>query len=597
MKRLITAIVVFLVLMVLLLPLSSRHLLRGLYGSRYTNENIRVDVSLQVSKPDSLKIISDNNVQKESWNKSGNTMMVQDCVDSKWQKYTIRAQAIKSGEMRINLRGPYVKVEDEVYPLLVDYRGLKVNGKPIFYKRQARWHDDPYLYELRVKDHEVVNISFEARRHHFRISDVTKVYKTNLWILLATALLSVFISWKASIYIVNFNKVGHVSCVDIGFVCMFFGLLFAPMRNISTAERSEQENRVLSKKPVLFQNTGGGYNLRYGKEAERWFNDRFFGRALALKLDRLIKYNIDRVYKKGNALYIPDNNWMFRFEKQIALNEKHINEIAQELNLFNQFCKQNRIKLYVLLVPFKNAIYHEILEREFAYHVEDNQDYVQYDNQVNQLRQKTGIPIIYPYNELRKAREEDYVFFKQSHHWTEWGAYQGYLALMKEITRDFPDIQTVSLSDYMKFTSHKIRDDWWRDFNTGHTTRILGFDPQFAENHLLLDDYNYYDNQSSNDLTMNKTDPNVKFFVSKKRDKFKILLIGNSQNENLLQFLPYSARELKYIRFNLAKLSSQEQPKIFKYYKKDIIDYKPDILVYCISAERSKDFLPNLTKK
>ena len=594
MMRFFITIALSLIIILVLLPLSSNHLLRGSCESRYTNENIRVDVSLQSSNPDSLKIISDNNVQKVGWDKSGNTMVVQDCVKSKWQKYTIRAQSVKSGIIRIILRGPDERVNNIRYPILVDYRSLRVNGELLFNKKETFWHDAPYLYDLNVKDHEVVNISFEARRHHFRISDVTKVYKTNLWILLATALLSVFISWKASIYIVNFNKVGHVSCVDIGFVCMFFGLLFAPMSNISTAERSEQENRVLSKKPVLFQDTGGGYNLRYGKDAERWFNDRFFGRDLALKLDRLIKYNIDRVYKKGNALYIPDNNWMFRFEKQIALNEKHINEIAQELNLFNQFCKQNRIKLYVLLVPFKNAIYHEILEEGFAYHVEDNQDFVQYDNQVNQLRQKTGIPIIYPYNELREARNEDYVFFKQAHHWTEWGAYLGYRALMKEILQDFPDIQTVSLDDYKKFSSRKIRDDWERDFNTGHTTRLLGFSPNYAEKHLLKEEYTYYDHKSGDAIIVKKDNPKM---FKQDGGKYRILLTGNSQNENLLQFLPYSAHELKFIRLNIANKASQEQPKLLKYYKKDIIDYKPDILVYCISAERSKDFLPNLTKK
>lgn len=258
MIRLFITSVLSLLLFLFLLPLSSEYLLKGTYESRYTNENIRVDVSLQSSKPDSLRIISKNNAQKVGWDKSGNTMVVQDKIKSKWQKYTIRAQAAKSGEIQIKLLGPDKKVDNKRYPVLVDFRSLRINGKLIFDRQQAHWHDDRFIYKLKVKENEVVDINFEARSHHFRFNDVTKIYKANLWILCSIVLLSFFISWKLVSYIAKFKKEGNISAVDIVFVCVFFGLLFIPMSNINTAEKSEQENRILAKKPKLLEDTGGG---------------------------------------------------------------------------------------------------------------------------------------------------------------------------------------------------------------------------------------------------------------------------------------------------------------------------------------------------
>ena len=429
------------------------------------------------------------------------------------------------------------------------------------YKKQTQWLNVPFPYQLVVKDNAVVNISFEARRHHFRFSDITKVYKTNLWILCGTVLLSFFISWKLVSYIAKYKKGENVSAVDIVFVCVFFGLLFTPMSNINTAEKSEQENRMLARKPSLFQNTGGGYNLQYGRGIEKWFNDRFYGRDWALKLDSKLKYSIDRIYKKGNALYISDNGWMFNDYKYPLLNQIETNEAIQQFKVLNQLCKQNNIKLYILLVPYKSAIYHEILEKEYTFKIEDIQRYARY---VNQLRQKTGIPIVHPYEALRNARHDDYVFFKQAHHWTDWGAYQGYLALMKEITRDFPDMKTVLLNDYKKTTSKLIRDDWDRKYHTGHTTRLLGFDVTYAKRNLLKENYTYYEHKSGNNLLVEKM-ANMKRFAQNTSSGYRVFLIGNSQNENLLQFLPYSARELKYVRLNASKLPAQEQPKLLKY--------------------------------
>lgn len=589
MKRFATSFLIAIIICILTLPLWSSQLWLGICESWHSSGDLRVDVSLRVNQNNTLKITSGNTSSLGGWDKTNNTFVISDEIGSEWQKYEIRALALNRGILQIFLRGPVKKIDNEHYQKLVEYRNLKINGESVFEEPQVLWHDNRFLHKLLVNDNEEVTISFESRMHPFQLRDLSQYYHVNFWILFTIFVLAFAFFYKLISYVTKFKVAEKCSPTDIIFVCAFFVLLYIPMSDIDTAEQSAQENRMLAKKPELFTQTG--VNSQFGADAEKWFNDRFLGRIWAIRWDSMMRSGVNHVYKNGDTLYISSNNWMFNNYYYPLLNQKETTEAIQQLNILNQLCKQNNIKFYILFVPYKSAIYHEILEEGYTFKVEDIQHYAQY---VDQLKQKTGIPIIHPYEELRKARHDDFVFFKQSHHWTDWGAYQGYLALMREIVRDFPDIKIVSLSDYKKSTSKLIRDDWARNYNTGHTTRLLGFDAAYAEKYLLKDDYTYYEHKSGNTLQVEKKD-NMKRFAQNTGGGYRIFLIGNSQNENLLQFLPYSARELKYIRLNAGKLPTIEQPKLLKYYKKDILDFKPDILIYSVSSEISKQFMLNLT--
>lgn len=75
-----------------------------------------------------------------------------------------------------------------------------------------------------------------------------------------------------------------------------------------------------------------------------------------------------------------------------------------------------------------------------------------------------------------------------------------------------------------------------------------------------------------------------------------ILLLGTSNNEVLCNFIPYSTARMKYIRINGGQLNATEQWKLMKHYKKEILSYKPDILILSISALDYPE-LRNITKK
>ncbi len=79
------------------------------------------------------------------------------------------------------------------------------------------------------------------------------------------------------------------------------------------------------------------------------------------------------------------------------------------------------------------------------------------------------------------------------------------------------------------------------------------------------------------------------------------MLLGTSQNDNFSVFFPYSAARTKYIRLNLnTRLRGGDMYKIMKYYKKEILEFKPDILIFSIWGKNSKSMLQsceNIFKK
>ena len=283
------------------------------------------------------------------------------------------------------------------------------------------------------------------------------------------------------------------------------------------------------------------------------------------------------IYSNKKAVYLKENGWMFnRPLNDYPLSENTITEIKETIRKFDEFLEDKGIKFYILLVPRKESIYqNELLD--YGYDKQRDEKFQQSIQRIMDADEKKQI--IYPYQELMDAKQKDYVFFKQAHHWTDWGAYQGYQSLMARIKTDFPDINIVSLDEYKQSTSTKIRDDWDRNFNIGQTTNWLNL-KEYA-NKILTTEYKYYDKKKQ--TVTEKREQYIKEFFNE-QGKYRIFLTGNSHNENLLQFLSYSAKELKHLRLNKGQVPTKEEYKFMKYYKKELLEFNPDIVIFTISV-------------
>ena len=383
------------------------------------------------------------------------------------------------------------------------------------------------------------------------------------------------------------------SGVDIVFVSLFGVLLYVPMMHVSEATTSSREQRRLAVKPHLFIGEGSDIDIDsdYGKKFDAWFNDRFFGRPALIKLHDVIRNKLSNIVRTRFAIYSKKNGWEFCLPHVSSLDCRppSLQVIAQTLIQLDKFCRQNQIKLYILEAPKKESVYKEILSDEYGF---DEKQFVKVSQAQETIRSEVRnnhIPYVYPYNALRDASRQDFVFFQCSHHWTDWGAFVGYYELMKKICKDFPGMPIVSLDDYQKSQNWLQRDEYSRDYRKPvHLSQFFNSEGNELNFPLHRVWYNYYDHKNGSKMML-RVGKFTKEFVWPE-GKYKVMLIGTSSNENLLQFLPYSAAHTKYLRLNMGQVESGDEFKVMKLYKKDILAFKPDILILSIHT----DNLPSL---
>ena len=168
---------------------------------------------------------------------------------------------------------------------------------------------------------------------------------------------------------------------------------------------------------------------------------------------------------------------------------------------------------------------------------------------------------------------------------------------MERIRKDFPGVHEVKETDYVIFYDKRVRGDWERHFTLGQTFQMMNlpYDPQ----KLLDTEYKYYTpireiTPTITDIPYYKIKSKIKSFQNPdpNASAIKVFLAGTSMNENLLQFLPYSFRQLTYYRLNnVQNVSYQDGFKIASKYKNDILKMDPDIFILSINSENIPELL------
>ncbi len=528
-----------------------------------------------------------------------------------WQKVTLQLEALHDGTITLLMRGPDVGPDarneyEEPFNVLTDWRNLKINGKQIFTESKTFSYvgdvdrsvpvekqvppkfnhdlmfDEPgncayegdYAQSFSVKKNERLEIEVEFRRHRVSLRDFTWLKSGKIRYVVAGNLLFFFLLYRLLRLLEKRKR--HLQPCNVIFTVVFFFLLFFPMTHITDAVRSVRENRMLYEKPAFkhfFER-----NSDYGKRYEDWLNDHFSGHDALIQLHDSIRNELSIILRGKGTIYFPQDDWYF--DVNSLANKDYLQatqqSIVKNLVQLNKFCQENNIKLYVLEVPRKESVYKNIIKEKYGFNESPLVQFSQIHDDVLKKVRKHQIPYVYPYDALCDASKQDLVFFKRLHHWTDWGAYIGYSELMKEVQRDFPDIPVVSLNDCKKSRNCLIRDDWSRNYHPGYFKRAFNLN-QPPVNGVA---YIYYDHKDADKIEL-KVGKSTKDFTYPK-GKYNIMLMGTSQNEDFLQFLPYSAFRTRYIRLNTGWTRGIDTYKIMKLYEKEILSFHPDILVISI---------------
>lgn len=373
----------------------------------------------------------------------------------------------------------------------------------------------------------------------------------------------------------------QTSLIDIIFLIICALLFLIPVSNINKDDFSVIENRRLGEWKPLFNKENKSLNYNFGRDFENWISDRFAFRIPLISAYKTFQYKITLHYLNVPRAYLDKKtNWEFDNWDLLYgnLTPEELHEIQQGVNKFYKFCNDNNIKLYVLIVPSKANIY---IEKTFLrYKLYTN-------NHLDALKPDFPVKIIYPYDEIKNASKTDYVYFKTDHHWTDYGAYIGYKALIKEIKKDFPQVKDVKPEDFNVTQSNLVRSNWERTYTIGETSKELFVLNNKTAQKIMDTKYNYFTHKNAGKMKIKGVDTAElleKQFEYPDGADLKLFLLGTSMNENLTEILPYSFKHTKYQRLNGVKnVVEGDEFKVLKRFKQPILDYKPDILVFCIT--------------
>ena len=141
---------------------------------------MRMDIKNTGAATNAVSVIAEGaKIAQPRWltdDKGGGVMLESAATQ---QKLTLTA--VKDGQLVLSFRGADCRDNGKRFPLWIDYKSIKIDGKEILTEPVATWHDKPYRYEMPVKDGQTVTVEIEQTFHPYTLAELEDVImKLNL---------------------------------------------------------------------------------------------------------------------------------------------------------------------------------------------------------------------------------------------------------------------------------------------------------------------------------------------------------------------------------------------------------------------------------
>lgn len=335
-------------------------------------------------------------------------------------------------------------------------------------------------------------------------------------------------------------------------ILLLYPLLFVqPGGNID-----ESENRNANPKPQV--KVKGEWNMALGRQFENWYNDIFGGRKQLIHIYNKTESYLHPGEIENKKAFLGKDYWLFYkgdrsielFQNRHLFGEEDIQKMEVNHQKQTKWLAEHGADFYVMVAPNKADVYGEFYKK--GVYKQAPKDRVQL------LTEQLSFPVVYPLEALLKEKQHGLVYYKNDTHWDGLGAYQGYLALMKLIREEHPDLEILSPEMMeQKESPHavgdlsnmlKINDKGW------YTETYLQPVPQQGF---------YYDI-----VELKKGNgSNEKFIRTKRPGKpYKVLVFRDSFSTALIPYLSETFGEVIYVwDHNMNKYTSlilEEKPQI-----------------------------------
>ncbi len=393
-------------------------------------------------------------------------------------------------------------------------------------------------------------------------------------ILTIILILSYLLTYKLTSYLADFKNLKNQSRIEIIFLTAFFILLTLPCLKINDDIISKAENRTLSPYVPFINKSGINYN--FGQDFNNWISDRFLGRSTLTRLYNKLHFMLTYyIYEQNDRFYNKKTGWAFtKGWINPSYSEKELSDYEKNILELKNFCDKHNIKLYVLIPPVKGEVYYN----EIYPHITKPSNIDILEKNVN--KKVSHNIIYYPLKSLRTASKKDYTYTQGDSHWSEYGAFITYKDLMQNIHNDFKEIKLPDESDYIITKKQLGKEDNPAEmFSKGIEYEILNINisPKSPEYLTYMHKQHQYLLQDNNGIT---TDSEAYFPFGNNK---KVYMIGTSFSEKLFMFLRYSfiytkKRKIMERKFKLSR------------WEKEILEFKPDIMIIVIQSNGIKAF-------
>lgn len=152
---------------------------------------------------------------------------------------------------------------------------------------------------------------------------------------------------------------------------------------------------------------------------------------------------------------------------------------------------------------------------------------------------------------------------------------------MDKIINDFSNINILDKNKIIYSYSEKIRAEFARKYTAGRQSVLLGLsEDAYKSKHL----YKYFDLYDAN-ITINNDNKlnNLISINDHSSNKQKVVILGNSFTENVSPFFIHTFNKVLKLRCNNKDGNNLKLSR----WKKEILEFKPDIMIIIIESEYS----------
>ena len=131
----------------------------------------RIDIKNHGSVDNNININVENaKVIKPAWfkNEQGQGAVIENSALTAH----IKIMAIEPGTLRLTFRAPDRRYDGKRFPVYVDYTSIKIDGNELLKEPISAWHDKPFVYEMPVKDGQMVDVIITQRPHKYKAEEL-----------------------------------------------------------------------------------------------------------------------------------------------------------------------------------------------------------------------------------------------------------------------------------------------------------------------------------------------------------------------------------------------------------------------------------------